>query len=212
MIPSKEDLLLIVDVQNDFCAGGALAVPKADEIVPVINRLTARFPHIGLTQDWHSRGHISFASSHEGIELLQVISLPYGEQILWPDHCVAGTRGAEFHPDLDTTRAEFVVRKGIHLEVDSYSAIYENDHKTPTGLSGYMHNRGFKRLFLAGLATDFCVLYSALDAVGEGFQVCVIEDAVRGINVADSLAKAWETMARAGVRRLSEFDLTSISA
>jgi len=187
-------------------------VPKADEIVPAINRLTARFPHIGLTQDWHARGHISFASSHKGSEVLQVISLPYGEQILWPDHCVAGTRGAEFHPALETTRAEFVVRKGIHLEVDSYSAIYENDHKTPTGLSGYMHTRGFKRLFLAGLAADFCVLYSALDAVGEGFQVCVIEDAVRGIDVADSLAKAWETMAKAGIRRLRESDLTSSSA
>jgi nicotinamidase/pyrazinamidase len=201
---SPEHLLLIVDVQNDFCAGGALAVPNGDEVVPAINRLAGRFPHVGLTQDWHPRGHVSFASSHKGKKPLQTIALPYGEQILWPDHCVAGTTGAEFHPDLDTTHTEVILKKGFHPAIDSYSAFNENDHKTATGLAGYLRNRGLKRLFLAGLATDFCVLYSALDARREGFEVFVIEEAVRGIDIDDSVQKAWNAMAFAGAHRIGE--------
>jgi nicotinamidase/pyrazinamidase len=197
------DLLLVVDVQNDFCPGGALAVPGGDEVVLVINRLMAHFPHSGLTQDWHPRGHVSFASSHPGKEPLQTIVLSYGEQVLWPDHCVPGTSGAEFHAGLNTPLAEFIVRKGFNPAIDSYSAFYENDRKSPTGLVGYLRSRGIKRLFMAGLATDFCVQYSALDARREGFDVFVIEDATRGIDMNDSVAQAWKTMVDAGVRRIS---------
>jgi nicotinamidase/pyrazinamidase len=205
---SSHDLLLVIDVQNDFCGGGALEVPRGNDVVPVINRLAANFAHVGLTQDWHPKGHVSFASSHKGKEPQQTIALPYGEQILWPDHCVPGTKGAEFHPDLDTTRAEVIIRKGFNPAIDSYSAFYENDHKTATGLAGYLRSRGLKRLFLVGLATDFCVQYSALDARSEGFEVFAIEDAVRGIDMGASVEKAWKTMAEAGVRRIREQDLS----
>ena len=206
---SSEDLLLIVDVQNDFCRGGALEVPNGSEVVPVINRLAGRFAHIGLTQDWHPRGHISFASSHSGKKPLETIELPYGEQILWPDHCIPGTKGAEFHPDLATTRGEVIIRKGFNPALDSYSALYENDHRTPTGLAGYLRSRGIRRFFMAGLATDFCVLYSALDACREGFSVHVIEEAVRGIDINDSVEKAWRAMNEAGAGRVREHDLFS---
>jgi nicotinamidase/pyrazinamidase len=205
---SSLDLLLVIDVQNDFCGGGALEVPHGDDVVPVINRLAVKFAHVALTQDWHPKGHVSFASSHKGKEPLQTITLPYGEQILWPDHCVPGTKGAEFHPGLDTTRAEVIIRKGFNRAVDSYSAFYENDHKTSTGLAGYLRSRGLERLFLVGLATDFCVLYSALDARSEGFEVFAIEDAVRGIDIGASVEKAWRTMAEAGARRIREQDLS----
>jgi nicotinamidase/pyrazinamidase len=196
------DLLLGIDVQHDFCRGGALPVPNGNEVVPVINMLAARFAHFALTQDRHPRGHISFASSHQGRQPLQSIVLPYGEQVLWPDHCIPGTHGAEFHPDLDTTRAEVIIRKGFNPAIDSYSALYENDHATSTGLAGYLRARGIKRLFLAGLATDFCVQYSALDAHREGFEVFVIEEAVRGIDINASVAQAWKTMSDAGVSRI----------
>jgi nicotinamidase/pyrazinamidase len=205
LLPS--DLLLVIDVQNDFCRGGALAVPGGDEVVPVINRLMARFSHIGLTQDWHPRGHVSFASSHPGKEPLQTIILSYGAQVLWPDHCVLGTSGAEFHAALNTWLAEFIVRKGFNPAIDSYSAFYENDRKSSTGLTGYLRSRGFKRLFMTGLATDFCVQYSALDGRREGFDVFVIEDATRGIDVVGSVEKAWNTMVDAGVRRIRAHDL-----
>jgi nicotinamidase/pyrazinamidase len=207
IVVSAEDLLLVVDVQIDFCPGGALAVPRGDEVVPIINRLAGKFTHVGLTQDWHPRGHVSFASAHKGKEPLQKIALPHGEQILWPDHCVAGTTGAEFHSELNTVRAEVIIRKGFHPAIDSYSAIYENDHQTPTGMAGYLRNRGLKRLFLAGLTTDFCVLYSALDARREGFEVFVIEEGVRGIDVDGSVEKAWQAMAETGVRRIRQHDL-----
>jgi nicotinamidase/pyrazinamidase len=204
---TESDLLLIVDVQNDFCPGGALAVPHGDEVVQPINRICGAFSHAALTQDWHAEGHVSFASSHKGANPFETIMLPYGEQILWPDHCVRGTGGADFPKELDTVRSEVTIRKGFHRDVDSYSAFRENDRKTPTGLAGYMRTRGFRRLFLAGLATDFCVLHSALDARAEEFEVFVIEDAVRGIDVAGSINRAWRAMADAGVRQIRELEL-----
>jgi nicotinamidase/pyrazinamidase len=201
------DALVVIDVQNDFCPGGALAVAEGDRVVPVINRLAGGFHDVLLTQDWHPPGHVSFASSHPGRKPYETITLPYGPQVLWPDHCIPGTRGAEFHPDLDTRAAALIVRKGHDPAVDSYSALYENDHRTSTGLSGYLRARGLTRLFLTGLAADFCVLYSALDARREGFDVHVIEDAVRGIDLEGSLARAWQSMDAAGVRRLRADDL-----
>jgi nicotinamidase/pyrazinamidase len=201
------DALIGIDVQNDFCPGGALAVPRGDEVVPVINRLAGRFRHVVLTQDWHPKGHVSFASSHPGRRPFETILVTYGEQVLWPDHCIPGTRGAEFHPGLDTRPADLVVRKGNDPAIDSYSALYENDHRTSTGLAGYLRERGCRRLFLAGLATDFCVQYSALDALREGFEVFVVEDGVRGIDLDGSLTGAWTRMAEEGVRRVHEADL-----
>ncbi|HEY7509557.1 MAG TPA: bifunctional nicotinamidase/pyrazinamidase [Vicinamibacteria bacterium] len=201
------DALLVVDVQNDFCPGGALAVAGGDQVVPVINRLAPRFRNVLLTQDWHPPGHVSFASSHPGRRPYETITLPYGPQVLWPDHCVPGTPGAEFHPALDTRAAALIVRKGHDPAIDSYSALFENDHHTRTGLAGYLRERGLRRLFLTGLATDFCVLYSALDARREGFEAHVVEDAVRGIDLDGSLARAWQAMEQAGVGRLRADDL-----
>lgn len=197
------DALLIVDVQNDFCPGGALAVPEGDAIVPVINELSASFDHVIQTQDWHPEGHESFASSHDGREPMEAIDVDYGKQTLWPDHCVQGTEGAAFHPDLQTTRTELIIRKGFRREIDSYSAFFENDNETPTGLTGYLRERGIDTLYLAGLATDFCVKWSALDGVKQGFDVYVIEDATRGIDANGSLAAAWEEMNDAGVQVIS---------
>jgi nicotinamidase/pyrazinamidase len=199
-----DDLLLVIDVQNDFCAGGALAVPDGDAVVPVINRLAERFAHIALTQDWHPIGHSSFATTHPGRAPFEVITMPYGAQTLWPDHCVQGTPGAGFHPRLDTQRAELVIRKGFRPEIDSYSAFYENDRSTPTGLAGYLRERGFGRVFLAGLATDFCVYYSAADARRLGFDVVLIEEGCRGIDLNGTLDAAWDAMAAAGVQRVGE--------
>lgn len=197
--PGEQDVLLVIDVQNDFCPGGALAVAEGDAVVPVINRLAGRFPHLLLTQDWHPPGHGSFASSHPGGKPFETIELSYGPQTLWPDHCVQGTPGAAFHRDLETTRAQLVIRKGFRRDIDSYSAFYENDHRTATGLAGYLRARAITRVFLAGLATDYCVNYSALDAAKEGFVVTVIEDACRAIDLAGSLAEARRVMAAAGV-------------
>lgn len=191
--------LIVVDVQNDFCPGGALAVAGADEIVPAVNALIARFEHVVLTQDWHPAGHSSFASSHPGKTPFEMIAMPYGAQTLWPDHCVQGTAGAEFHPGLEWTRAELVVRKGFRPQVDSYSAFFENDRRTPTGLSGYLRDRGIKKVTLCGLATDFCVAFSALDAVAQGFSTSVILDACRGIDLNGSLQAMVTRMRDAGV-------------
>ncbi len=199
MSPIESDALLVIDVQNDFCPGGALAVPDGDAVVPVINRLAGAFPHVLVTQDWHPPGHSSFASAHPGKEPFQTIAMPYGEQTLWPDHCVQGTPGAEFHNDLDRTRAELVLRKGFRRAIDSYSAFYENDRKTPTGLAGYLRERGISRVFLTGLATDFCVHFSAVDAAREGFAAVLIEDACRAIDLAGSLAAAKQAMREAHV-------------
>jgi nicotinamidase/pyrazinamidase len=196
------DVLVIVDVQNDFCPGGALAVPQGDQIVPAVNRLAAEFAHVVLTQDWHPRGHASFASSHPGRQPFETIGLSYGEQILWPEHCVQGTRGAAFHPDLDVPHAELVLRKGFRTTIDSYSAFFENDHRTPTGLVGYLKERRFDRITLCGLATDFCVLYSAIDGRQAGFEVTAVIDACRGIDIDGSLAQAMCSMNEAGVTLL----------
>jgi nicotinamidase/pyrazinamidase len=198
------DVLLVIDVQNDFCPGGALAVGEGDAVVPVINALTERFDHVVLTQDWHPAGHSSFASSHPGSEPFETIAMPYGPQTLWPDHCVQGTAGAAFHAKLLVDRAELVIRKGFRDAIDSYSAFYENDRHTPTGLAGYLRERGFKRVFLAGLATDYCVHYSAVDARREGFEAIVIESGCRAIDLTGSLAAAWTGMAEAGVQRVGD--------
>jgi nicotinamidase/pyrazinamidase len=199
-----DDLLLVIDVQNDFCAGGALAVPDGDAVVPVINRVAERFEHIALTQDWHPEGHSSFATTHKGRAPFEVMTMPYGEQTLWPDHCVQGAAGAGFHPQLNVQRAELVIRKGFRPAIDSYSAFYENDRRTPTGLAGYLRERGFRRVFLAGLATDFCVYYSAVDARRLGFDVVLIEQGCRGIDLNGSLDAAWAAMAAAGVQRVND--------
>ena len=201
--PSDRDVLLVVDIQNDFCPGGRLAVPHGDEVVPAINRLCGRFPHVVLTQDWHPPAHLSFASSHPGRQPFETITVPYGPQRLWPDHCVQATAGAEFRRDLVAPRAALVVRKGFRREVDSYSAFYENDHTTPTGLTGYLRERGFTRVFLAGLAFDFCVRFSAEDAHRVGFLVTVIEDACRGIDVDGSVAATRQSLAAIGAQLIA---------
>jgi nicotinamidase/pyrazinamidase len=198
-VPTDADILLVVDLQNDFCPGGALAVRDGDAVVPLANRLMTAFPHVAMTQDWHPKNHFSFASANAGMLPFEIIEAPYGPQVLWPDHCVQGTSGAAFHPDLDPTRAELIVRKGYRRTIDSYSAFYENDHATPTGLGGYLRERGFDHVFLCGLATDFCVAYSALDARREGFAVTVIEDACRAIDLDGSLRSQMDAMRAAGV-------------
>jgi len=203
MAVGERDILLIVDMQNDFCPGGGLAVPRGDEIVPLVNRLAARFRHVVLTQDWHPRGHLSFASSYPGRTPYETIALAYGTQVLWPDHCVQGTRGADFRADLAVPHAELVLRKGYHREIDSYSAFVENDRRTSTGLAGYLRERGFARVVVAGLAFDFCVRYSAEDAHRAGLQVTVVEDACRGIDVDGSVAQTRRRLAELGIPRIS---------
>jgi len=207
MTPTDRDILLVVDLQNDFLPGGALAVPDGDTVVPIVNQLAPRFAHVALTQDWHVAGHTSFASSHPGKVPFETIMLPYGEQILWPDHCVQGTFGAEFAATLHIPHAQLIVRKGYHRHVDSYSAFCEMDGATRTGLAGYLRERGFTRVFLAGLATDFCVAYSADDARRAGFDLVVVEDACRAIDTHGSLADAWSRMRNAGVRRVASSDI-----
>ena len=192
--------LVVIDVQNDFCPGGALAVAGGDEIVPIVNQMIVDFPHVVLTQDWHPEGHSSFAASHPGKQPFETVEMPYGIQTLWPEHCVQGTRGAEFHPDLVWTKGEIVIRKGFRKAIDSYSAFYENDHSTPTGLGGYLKERGIRDLTLVGLATDFCVAFSALDARKHGLDVTVRMDACRAIDLGGSLAAMTERMKQAGVR------------
>ncbi len=197
--PTDKDALVVVDMQNDFCPGGALAVPDGDACVPAINRLIGLFDHVVLTQDWHPSGHSSFASSHAGGEPFGAVELAYGTQVLWPDHCVQGTTGAEFHPDLKWTKAELVLRKGFRAGIDSYSAFQENDKQTKTGLAGYLKERGSTRLFMTGLATDFCVGWSAIDGRAEEFEVVLLEDACRAIDLDGSLAAAKQSMLEAGV-------------
>lgn len=202
-----DDVLLAVDVQRDFLPGGALAVPDGDAVVPIINRLATRFGHILLTQDWHPADHVSFAANNPGVAAFETIELPYGRQVLWPTHCVQGTDGAGFAPGLELPRAELIIRKGFRRAVDSYSAFTEADRKTPTGLAGYLRERGLRRLFLAGLATDFCVAWSAQDGCAAGFEVYVVEDACRAIDAQGSLSLAWRAMHDAGVRRIGSGDL-----
>ncbi len=204
ILPDDNDLLLIIDVQNDFCPGGALAVADGDAVVPVVNRLAERFDHVVLTQDWHPAGHGSFATSHPGSAAFEAINMAYGMQTLWPDHCVQGSSGAAFHPQLATDRAELVIRKGFRPTIDSYSAFYENDRCTPTGLAGYLRERGLRRIFMAGLATDFCVHYSAVDACRLGFVTVLVEAGCRAIDLAGSLDAAWAEMNAAGVQRIND--------
>ncbi len=192
--------LLIIDVQNDFCKNGALEVPEANTVIPVINKLIQGFDTVIQTQDWHPAGHSSFASSHDGKSPYDTIEVDYGIQVLWPDHCVQGTSGAEFHPDLITEKSQVIIRKGFRKEIDSYSAFYENDQKTKTGLTGYLKTRGIKDLYAVGLATDFCVKWSVLDGLKEGFNVTVVKDAVKGIDMDGSVEKAFSEMEAAGAR------------
>ncbi|MCY4451884.1 MAG: bifunctional nicotinamidase/pyrazinamidase [Immundisolibacterales bacterium] len=203
----EDAALVVIDVQNDFCPGGALAVPDGDAVVPIVNRLAPRFAACILTQDWHPPGHRSFASSHPGRAPFETAELAYGEQVLWPDHCVQGTAGAAFHPGLATDAADLVLRKGFRPGIDSYSAFHENDRRTPTGLAGYLRGRGITRLCFAGLATDFCVAWSAVDAAREGFEAAVVEDACRAIDLDGSLAAAWDEMRAANVARVFAADL-----
>jgi nicotinamidase/pyrazinamidase len=198
-IDPDRDLLLVIDVQNDFCPGGALAVADGDAVVPAIGSLMPRFAHVAFTQDWHPPGHRSFASAHPGRSPYETVPFPYGDQTLWPDHCVQGTRGAAFHDGLDARRAELIVRKGFRPEIDSYSAFFENDRTTPTGLAGYLRERGFTRVVMCGLATDFCVAYSAVDARRQGFEATVLLGASRAIDLGGSLSAATGRMREAGV-------------
>jgi len=207
--PRDTDALLVVDVQNDFCPGGALAIKEGDAVVPIINRLARRFRHVILTQDWHPTDHASFASRYPGKRPFETIVLAYGSQVLWPDHCVQGSAGAEFHKDLAVPHAELILRKGFHAYFDSYSAFTENDHVTPTGLASYLSERGIERLFLAGLAYDFCVLYSALDGQRAGFPCNVITDACRSVDLADSRGEAEGRYAVACVGRIESGQIAS---
>jgi nicotinamidase/pyrazinamidase len=200
-IDADTDVFIVVDVQYDFLPGGSLAVPKGDDVIKPINELADRFKHVVMTQDWHPAGHISFATSHPGKKPFEVIDLPYGKQVLWPDHCIWDTKGAEFSEAIDIPHNELVIRKGYDPKIDSYSGFVELDRKTRTGLAGYLKERGFKRAFVAGLATDFCVGWTAIDAKAAGFETIVVEDACRGIDAQGSLARAWDAMAAAGVAR-----------
>jgi nicotinamidase/pyrazinamidase len=205
--PGADAALIVVDVQNCFLPGGSLAVAKGEEIVPLINRIAKAFQNVVLTQDWHTPGHISFASSHPGKKPFESIKLPYGNQILWPDHCVQGTEGAALHKALDIPHAQLVIRKGHNPKVDSYSAFIEADGKLKTGLDGYLKGRNINTIFVAGLATDFCVAWTSADARKLGFTAYVIEDACRGIDTQGSLAAAWKNMEKLGVKRIQSSDL-----
>lgn len=197
---AANEAILVIDVQNDFCPGGALAVAGGDEIVAPINAMVPEFPVRVFTQDWHPANHLSFASQHEGKEPFSLTEMPYGPQVLWPDHCIIGSDGAAFHAGLDTRVADMVIRKGFRREIDSYSAFFENDHETPTGLEGYLRTRGVEKVTLVGLATDFCVNFSAVDAARLGFDVTVIESLCRAIDLDGSLDAAREGMVAAGVK------------
>jgi nicotinamidase/pyrazinamidase len=196
----SSEALIVIDVQNDFCPGGSLAVAEGDKIVPLINEMIGSFEHVIMTQDWHPADHSSFASNHTGKQPNETVEMPYGPQTLWPDHCVQGSGGAEFHPGLKWSKAELVIRKGFRKGIDSYSAFFENDRKTPTGLAGYLKERGINKITLVGLATDFCVAYSALDAIGLGFEATVRLDACRAIDLGGSLETMLGKMRDAGVK------------
>jgi nicotinamidase/pyrazinamidase len=205
--PGPKDALIVVDVQNCFTPGGSLAVKEGDAIVPLVNAIARHFENVVITQDWHTAGHVSFASVHAGKKPFESIPLPYGNQILWPDHCVQGTEGAALHKDLSIPQAQLVIRKGYHKDIDSYSAFLEADGKTQTGLQGYLKGRGITSVYVCGLATDFCVAWTALDARKLGFKAAVIEDACRGIDTQGSLAAAWDHMNKAGVKRMKSGDI-----
>ena len=202
-----KDVLVVVDVQGDFLPGGSLAVADGDAVVPLINVLAKKFTNVVLTQDWHPANHISFASQHPGKAPFETIELDYGTQVLWPDHCVWGSRGADISADLDIPQAQLIIRKGYTRAIDSYSGFQEADRQTLTGLAGYLNERDVDRLYVVGLATDYCVGWTAIDAAAAGFDVTVIEDATRAIDNAGSLARAWDDMAEAGVERLQSKDI-----
>jgi nicotinamidase/pyrazinamidase len=205
--PSAASALIVVDVQNCFLPGGSLAVKEGDQVIPVINRIAKGFENVVMTQDWHTPHHISFAASHEGKKPFEVIKLAYGNQVLWPDHCVQGTEGASIAKDINIPHAELIIRKGYHNDVDSYSAFLEADKETRTGLAGYLKERKIDTVFVTGLATDFCVAWTALDARNAGFNVYVVDDACRGIDINGSIAKAWEDMTKAGVKKIESSDI-----
>lgn len=201
MIDQQRTALIVVDVQNGFTPGGNLAVQNADQIIPLINQLALKFDHVILTQDWHPADHISFADNHAGTQPFETIHLDYGVQVLWPSHCVQGTSDAEFHPDLNIPHAQLVIRKGFHAQIDSYSAFMEADQKTPTGLTGYLKECGIDTVYVVGIATDFCVAWTAIDACKFGFKTFVIEDATAAIDLNGSLQQAWTKMQEVGVHR-----------
>jgi nicotinamidase/pyrazinamidase len=205
--PDAKSALIVVDVQNCFVTGGTLPVKDGEAVVPIINKLSAAFQNIVVTQDWHTPGHASFATTYPGKKAFETTKLSYGTQVLWPDHCVQGTDDAALHKDLKLPTAQIIIRKGFHKEMDSYSAFDEADHKTATGLAGYLKARGIKTLYVTGLATDFCVAWTAMDARKAGFNVYVIEDATRGIDLNGSLAAAWKQMTAKGVKRIQSADL-----
>ena len=205
--PTDSDALLVIDVQNCFVPGGSLAVKGGDEIVPLINRIANRFHNVVMTQDWHTPHHMSFASSYPDMKPFDAVKVAYGDQVLWPDHCVQGTDGAAIVSGVSIPQAQLIIRKGFHRDVDSYSAFLEADRKTETGLAGYLRSRKVNRVFVCGLATDYCVAWSALDARKFGFQADVIEDASRGIDLNGSLAAAWKDMEKAGVKRIQSSDI-----
>ena len=201
--------LIVVDVQNGFTPGGNLAVAKADQIIPIINQLAKKFEHIVLTQDWHPEQHISFADNHDNKVPFETIELSYGTQVLWPKHCVQGTHDAEFHPDLDVPTAQLIIRKGFHAEIDSYSAFMEADRKTPTGLKGYLTEHQIDTVYIVGIATDFCVAWTALDAAQMGFKTYVIEDACKAIDLDGSLQSSWQRMLEQGIERIQSTTILS---
>lgn len=207
MVIDARTALIVVDVQNDFCPGGSLAVSGGDEVVAIVNALGRHFANVVLTQDWHPAGHSSFASSHPGRQPFEVVPMPYGPQVLWPDHCVQGSGGADFHPGLDLTLAQAVIRKGCRREVDSYSGFLEADRRTPTGLAGYLRERDVTRVVIVGLATDFCVSWTAQDAVRSGFEAIVVEEACRAIDLDGSLDRAWAEMASLDVKKATAAEL-----
>jgi nicotinamidase/pyrazinamidase len=204
---NQDAVLIVVDVQNGFMPGGGLPVPLGDEVVPIINRIGKLFGNVVITQDWHPAGHASFASSHEGKAPYDMMTMPYGSQVLWPDHCVQGSHDAALHKDMHLPQAQLIIRKGFHLQVDSYSAFMEADRTTTTGLAAYLQARGLRKAYVCGLATDFCVAWTALDARAAGFDAVVIEDACRAIDLNGSLAQAWKDLQAAGVQRLQTTDL-----
>ena len=205
--PDERSVLIVVDVQNCFLPGGSLAVKEGEQVVPIINRIATAFTNVVMTQDWHTPQHVSFASAHPGTKPFETIKLPYGDQVLWPDHCIQGTSSADISKDISIPQAELIVRKGYHKDMDSYSAFFEADHKTPTGLAGYLKERSIDKVFVAGLATDFCVAWTAIDARSIGLETYVVEDACRGIDTNGSLAAAWTAMQKAGVKRITSEDL-----
>lgn len=211
MMQSERSVLIVVDVQNGFTPGGNLAVADADQIIPCINQLAQQFHNVVLTQDWHPHNHISFADNHPGKQAFETIALDYGSQVLWPSHCVQGTQDAELHPDLNIPTAQLIIRKGFHSDIDSYSAFKEADQKTRTGLAAYLNERGIDTVYISGIATDFCVAWTAIDATELGFNTYVIEDATKAIDLNGSLQQAWQQMLASGVKRILSRDILPLN-